>query len=194
MQAQRERARAGARKGGTGVPDDVYREAAAAVGPAEFVGYDTLTVEARLAALLTPAGLLDSASEGDEVAVVLSRSPFYAEGGGQVGDAGIIETPTGRLEVLDTQEVIGGLRVHRARVLAGEVRAGVEVNASVDGARRAATGRSHSATHVLHATIKELVGEHAQQAGSLIQPGRLRFDFPHFSALDRELLAASSSW
>jgi alanyl-tRNA synthetase len=189
MQAQRERARAGARKGDAGVPDDVYREAAAAAGGVEFVGYDTLTVEARLGALLTPSGLLASASEGDEVEVVLSRSPFYAEGGGQVGDAGIIETPTGRLEVLDTQEVIGGLRVHRARVIAGEIVAGVDVSARVDAERRAATGRSHSATHVLHATIKELVGEHAQQAGSLVQPGRLRFDFPHFSALDRDLLA-----
>jgi alanyl-tRNA synthetase len=190
MQAQRERARAGARKGGVGVPDDVYREAAAAVGTVEFVGYDTLTVEARLAAVLTPSGLLGSASEGDEVELVLSRSPFYAEGGGQIGDAGIIETPTGRLEVLDTQEVVGGLRVHRARVLTGEILPGVDVSASVDAARRAATGRSHSATHVLHATIKELVGEHAQQAGSLVQPGRLRFDFPHFSALDRDVLAA----
>jgi len=189
MQAQRERARAGARKGDAGVPDDVYREAAAAAGGVEFVGYDTLAVEARLGALLTPSGLLASASEGDEVEIVLSRSPFYAEGGGQVGDAGIIETATGRLEVLDTQEVIGGLRVHRARVIAGEIVAGVDVSASVDAERRAATGRSHSATHVLHATIKELVGEHAQQAGSLVQPGRLRFDFPHFSALDRDLLA-----
>jgi alanyl-tRNA synthetase len=189
MQAQRERARSGARKGAGGIPDDVYREAAAAAGAVEFVGYDTLAVEARLGALVSAAGLVTSVSEGDEVEVVLSRSPFYAEGGGQVGDAGIIETPTGRLEVLDTQEVIGGLRVHRARVVSGEVVPGVDVSARVDTDRRAATGRSHSATHVLHATIKELVGEHAQQAGSLVQPGRLRFDFPHFSALDRDLLA-----
>jgi alanyl-tRNA synthetase len=188
MQAQRERARAGVRKGGAGVADDVYRAAAVSAGAVEFVGYDTLEVEARLAAMLTPAGLLTAASEGDEVQVVLSRSPFYAEGGGQVGDAGIIETPTGRLEVLDTQEVVGGLRVHRARVVAGEIVAGDDVSARVDPERRAATGRSHSATHVLHATIKELVGEHAQQAGSLVQPGRLRFDFPHFSAIDRDLL------
>jgi alanyl-tRNA synthetase len=189
MQAQRERARSGARKGGAGVSDDVYREAAVTAGAVEFVGYDTLEVEARLGALVGASGLVASASEGDEVEVVLSRSPFYAEGGGQVGDAGIIETPTGRLEVLDTQEVIGGLRVHRARVVSGEVMPGVDVSARVDTDRRAATGRSHSATHVLHATIKELVGEHAQQAGSLVQPGRLRFDFPHFSALDRDLLA-----
>jgi alanyl-tRNA synthetase len=191
MQEQRERARAGARKGGGGVPDDVYRQGAAKAGTVEFVGYETLEVEATLQALVTPGGLVTSASEGDEVEVVLSRSPFYAEGGGQVGDAGIIETPTGRLEVLDTQDVIGGgLRVHRARVVSGEVVPGVDVAARVDAGRRAATGRSHSATHVLHATIKELVGDHAQQAGSLVQPGRLRFDFPHFSALDADTVRA----
>jgi alanyl-tRNA synthetase len=191
MQEQRERARAGARKGGGGVPDDVYRQGASQAGAVEFVGFETLEAEATLRALLTPAGVLASASEGDEVEVVLSRSPFYAEGGGQVGDAGIIETPTGRLEVLDTQDVIGGgLRVHRARVVSGEVVPGVDVAARVDADRRAATGRSHSATHVLHATIKELVGDHAQQAGSLVQPGRLRFDFPHFSALDADTVRA----
>jgi len=193
MQAQRERARAGARRGGGGVSDDVYRRGAAAAGAGsvEFVGYDTLEVEASLRAIVTAGGLVDAASEGDEVEIVLSRSPFYAEGGGQVGDSGLIETPTGRLEVLDTQDVIGGgLRVHRARVVSGEIVAGVDVSARVDADRRAATGRSHSATHVLHATIKELVGDHAQQAGSLVQPGRLRFDFPHFSALDADTVRA----
>jgi alanyl-tRNA synthetase len=96
--------------------------------------------------------------------------------------------------VLDTQDVIGGgLRVHRARVVSGEVVAGVDASARVDAERRAATGRSHSATHVLHATIKELVGDHAQQAGSLVQPGRLRFDFPHFSALDADTVRALES-
>lgn len=189
MDAQRERARAGSRKGERGIADDVYRAAGSTSGPAEFVGYDTLEVEATLHAMLTTAGSVSSASEGDEVEVVLSRSPFYAEGGGQVGDRGIIETATGRLEVLDTQEVIGGLRVHRARVVAGEVVTGVDASARVDAEVRAATGRSHSATHVLHATIKELVGDHAQQAGSLVQPGRLRFDFPHFSALGGDTVA-----
>ncbi len=186
MEAQRERARAGAKKGGGGVPADALRAAGAAVGTAEFVGYDALEVEASLAALVTPAGLVDAAGEGDEVLVALSRSPFYAEGGGQVGDHGLIETATGRLEVLDTQEVLGGLRLHRARVVAGEVHPGTDARARVDAERRVATARSHSATHVLHATIKELVGAHAQQAGSLVQPGRLRFDFPHFEPLGRE--------
>jgi alanyl-tRNA synthetase len=188
MDAQRERARAGARKGGRGVPVEIYREVATAVGATDFLGYDTLVAEAELGAIVTAGGLLDAAGEGDEVEVVLPRTPFYAEGGGQIGDAGLLETTTGRLEVLDTQEAIGGLTVHRARVVAGEVTTGQPVQATVDADRRGATARSHSATHVLHATIKEVLGEHAQQAGSLVQPGRLRFDFPHFEAVSRDRL------
>ncbi len=186
MDQQRQRARAGAKKGGEGVPQQVYRDAAAEVGPTEFVGYEALVTDTQLGAIVTPGGLESSAGEGDEVEVVLSRTPFYAEGGGQIGDAGVIETPTGRLEVVDTQETAGGLLVHRARVVAGEVHPGQAAEARVDRDRRLATARSHSATHVLHAIIKEALGEHAQQAGSLVQPGRLRFDFPHFEALSDE--------
>ncbi len=188
MSEQRDRARAAAKKGGGGVPVDVYREAAAAVGPTEFVGYATVVAEAQLGAIVTAGGLRTGASEGDEVEVVLPRTPFYAEGGGQVGDHGVLETATGRLEVVDTQEPIEGLTVHRAKVVAGEVATGQPVQASVDGARRIATARSHSATHVLHATIKEVLGDHAQQAGSLVTPGRLRFDFPHFASVGDEQL------
>src|SRR5690606_32182550 len=119
MDEQRQRARAGAKKGDGGVALDTYREAAASTGTTEFVGYDTLAAEAELGALVTAGGLLSSAGEGDEVEVVLPRTPFYAEGGGQIGDAGELETPTGRLQVLDTQEPIDGLIVHRARVVAG---------------------------------------------------------------------------
>jgi alanyl-tRNA synthetase len=188
MDEQRQRARAATKKGGDGVPVEVYREAAGTVGTTEFVGYEGLAAEAELGAIVTPGGLQRSAEEGDLVEVVLPRTPFYAEGGGQIGDAGLLETPTGRLEVLDTQEAIEGLTVHRARVVAGEVRQGQPVEARVDPDRRLATARSHSATHVLHATIKEALGEHAQQAGSLVQPGRLRFDFPHFEQVSRDRL------
>ncbi|MEX2503739.1 MAG: alanine--tRNA ligase, partial [Egicoccus sp.] len=193
MEQQRERARAGAKKGGGGVPVETYREAAALVGTTDFLGYESLTAEAELGAIVTPGGMQHSATEGDEVEVVLPRTPFYAEGGGQVGDVGLLETPTGRLQVLDTQEAIEGLTVHRARVVAGEVRQGQPIEAHVDDSRRVATARSHSATHVLHATIKEFLGEHAQQAGSLVQPGRLRFDFPHFESVSRDRLAEIES-
>jgi alanyl-tRNA synthetase len=189
MQQQRERARAGAKKGGDGVPLEVYRDAASAVGTVEFLGYDALVAESTLGAIVTPGGLTEAAGEGDEVEVVTARTPFYAEGGGQVGDTGLLETATGRLQVLDTQSPLEGLIVHRARVVAGEVTTGQEVQAAVDPDRRVATARSHSATHVLHATMKEVVGEHAQQAGSLVQPGRLRFDFPHFEAVSMDQIA-----
>lgn len=189
MAAQRERARAGAKRGGDGVPAEVYREAAGSVGATDFLGYEALTAEADLGAIVTPGGVLEGATEGDEVEIVLARTPFYAEGGGQVGDQGVLVTPTGRLQVLDTQEAIEGLIVHKARVVAGEVHTGQSVEATVDGERRLATARSHSATHVLHATVKEVLGEHAQQAGSLVQPGRLRFDFPHFESVSRDRLS-----
>ncbi len=189
MEEQRARARAGAKSNDGGVPVDAYRDAAAAVGATDFVGYGELEAEATLGALLTPSGAVVTASEGDEVEVVMARTPFYAEGGGQVGDVGLLETDTGRLEVYDTQEAIEGLTTHRARVVAGEVRPGQDVRAVVDGGRRVATSRAHSATHVLHATIRELLGDHAQQAGSLVQPGRLRFDFPHFESVSGDELA-----
>ncbi len=188
MDEQRARARAAAKKGGDGVSLDLYRSAASAVGATEFVGYSALEVESELGAIVTPGGLLSGASEGDEVEIVLPRTPFYAEAGGQIGDAGVLETDTGRLEVTDTQEAVDGLIVHRARVVAGEVHTGQGVHATVDRDRRVATARSHSATHVLHATIKEVLGSHAQQAGSLVTPGRLRFDFPHFDRVSRDEL------
>ena len=189
MEEQRERARAAAKRGDGGVPLDVYRQAASSVGTVEFLGYESLVAETELGAIVTPAGVTSGATEGEEVEVVLSRTPFYAEGGGQVGDRGLLETPTGRLQVLDTQSPVEGLIVHRARVTAGEVSQGQPVQAAVDTDLRVATARSHSATHVLHATMKEVLGEHAQQAGSLVQPGRLRFDFPHFEPVSMDQVA-----
>ncbi|MBW3663957.1 MAG: alanine--tRNA ligase [Actinobacteria bacterium] len=188
MQEQRGRARAAMKRGGDGVPVEVYRDIAATVGATDFLGYEALRAEADLGAIVTPGGIVESATEGDEVEVVLPRTPFYAEGGGQVGDRGILETTTGRLEVIDTQEPIEGLIVHRARVVAGEVSAGQPLEARVDPGLRLATARSHSATHVLHASIKDILGSHAQQAGSLVEPGRLRFDFPHFEQVPRDRL------
>ncbi|MDQ4129443.1 MAG: alanine--tRNA ligase [Actinomycetota bacterium] len=190
MQEQRERARASLRRDREGISVEVYREAARSVGESHFVGYDTTAAETRLGALLSPAGLVDEAAEGDEVEIVLPTTPFYAEGGGQVGDRGVLETPTGRIEVLDTQSPIERLIIHRARVVAGEVAPGQPLSARVDVARRMATARSHSATHILHAAVRELVGSHAQQAGSLVEAGRLRFDFPHFEQVSRDQLVA----
>ncbi|HWB72926.1 MAG TPA: alanine--tRNA ligase, partial [Egibacteraceae bacterium] len=185
MEAQRARARAAAKgAGGDGsAPVEVYRQAAGRGGPVEFVGYSEETAETSLDAIVTPEGLLESAEEGDAVDVVLARTPFYAEGGGQLGDHGLIETDSGRIRVADTIAPVQGLVVHRGRVEAGEIRTGQQAHAAIDRQRRASIMRGHTATHILHATLREVVGEHAAQAGSAIDAGRFRFDFPHFEAL-----------
>jgi len=191
MEAQRARSRvasAGGR-GGQEVPLEAYKRAAGSVGKTTFLGYTDTEADASLAALLSPSGVVERAEEGGYVEVVLPRTPFYAEGGGQLGDHGVIETPTGRLEVVDTVEPVEGLTVHKARVAAGEVAAGQEAHAAIDADRRASITRGHTATHILHATLKEVVGEHASQAGSAIDAGRFRFDFPHFDAVGRDELA-----
>jgi alanyl-tRNA synthetase len=188
MEAQRERARRAVRRADDGGPDaDAYRRVAQQ-GAVDFVGYERSEADAPLTALFDRSGTIARAQEGDEVEVVLGITPFYAEGGGQLGDHGVIETPSGRLQVVDTVEPLDGLIVHRARVDAGEVEVGQDAHARIDVARRAAITRGHTATHILHATLKDELGEHAAQAGSAIDAGRFRFDFPHFSAVSHDQL------
>ncbi|HWO71062.1 MAG TPA: alanine--tRNA ligase [Actinomycetota bacterium] len=182
MEEQRRRAREAARKVAVGV--DVR-----AVPPTRFVGYERLEEEARVVALLDPEGReLEVAEEGDEVRVFLDRTPFYAEAGGQVGDQGVIRTASGRVRVEDAQWAGPHAIAHLGRVEAGEVRVGEAAHAEVDRERREATMRAHTATHVVHWTLRHVLGEHARQAGSLVAPGRLRFDFPHPSPVPREEL------
>jgi alanyl-tRNA synthetase len=190
MEAQRERARSAIRGGrdGDGVPAAILRSAVDRAGPTEFLGYTQTQAETRLGALVVPGGLVETAEEGDELFVVLPRTPFYAEGGGQLGDHGLITTDTGRLRVTDTTAPLQGLTVHHVTVEAGEVLAGQDANAVIDLGRRLSIQRGHTATHILHATLKEVVGDHAAQAGSAIDAGRFRFDFPHFEAVSREQL------
>ncbi|HUH07807.1 MAG TPA: alanine--tRNA ligase, partial [Egibacteraceae bacterium] len=190
MEGQRTRARAAVREGRDGgIGADVYRAAGDRSGAVEFLGYAEEAAEARVAALVSPAGLLEVAEEGDELEIVLPRTPFYAEGGGQLGDHGLISTDTGRFRVSDTVSPLQGLIVHRGVVEAGELQAGQEAHAEIDHARRASIRRGHTGTHVLHATLKEVVGDHAAQAGSAIDAGRFRFDFPHFEAVPPEQLS-----
>ncbi|KAB2339339.1 alanine--tRNA ligase [Actinomadura rudentiformis] len=171
------------RKGGAVARQDAYRRIAARHGLTEFVGHDGTRADARVVGLLDGPDLVEEAVEGQEIELILDRSPFYAEAGGQVGDTGRVTTAAGTLEILDTRPGLDGLHVHRARVTAGEVRTGVEAEAVVDAERRAATARSHSATHVLHAMLRRVLGDHAAQRGSRVEPGRLRFDFAHFGAV-----------
>ena len=131
---------------------------------------------------------LPVAEEGEDVRVFLNVTPFYAEGGGQIGDHGIIRTATGVIRVVDAQWAGPSAIMHFGLVESGEIRNEQEAQAQVDPERREATARAHTSTHIVHWTLKHLLGEHARQAGSLVAPGRLRFDFPHPSAVPHELL------
>jgi alanyl-tRNA synthetase len=183
MEEQRRRGKDAAKKGDHA--EGVLGEVASVAGQTDFLGYERLAAEGRIVGLVRDGSLAESAGEGDQVRLVLDRTPFYAEGGGQVGDAGLIRTDTGVVRVTDTRPGPGGIIVHTGTVQEGEIRQGAEAEAQVDEDRRAATARSHTATHVLHHTIRTSLGEHARQAGSRVEPGRLRFDFTHFEPVPR---------
>ena len=182
MREQRERARRNAKKVPIGLD-------ASAAPPSTFVGYERLQTDTTVAELLDPDHAeLPAAEEGQEVRVFLDTTPFYPEGGGQVGDTGTIRTAGGLIRVDDTQRVGDHAIMHTGVVVSGEVRAGEPAHAEVDAERREATARAHTSTHVVHWTMKHLLGDHARQAGSLVAPGRLRFDFPHPGAVPAEVL------
>ncbi len=180
MGEQRDRARADARsKKGQHAATGSYREIADAIGkPVEFTGYSEVTSEGAVRGIVSDGSTVESAGEGAEVELVLDRTPFYAEGGGQLADQGVIELDNGaRLEVYDVQSPINGLIVHRAKVLGGEVSVGGRAQSLVDVERRRSISRSHTATHMVHKAFREALGETARQAGSENSPGRFRFDF-----------------
>lgn len=149
------------------------------VPPTEFLGYQTLESEGVVQALLKGERLADEVVEGDAVEVVLEATPFYPEGGGQVGDQGALVGPDGRIQVQDTTKVGGRIVLHKGRVEAGRVRRGEPVSAVVNGVRRRDAARNHTATHLLHAALRDVLGPHVKQYGSLVAPNRLRFDFSH---------------
>jgi alanyl-tRNA synthetase len=189
MGKQRSRAQASWKQTGGAEVASTYRELAGRVR-SEFVGYETTRVgETRVLALLADGEPVDALDEGAAGEVVLETTPFYAEAGGQVGDCGTIVTPSGRAVVLDTQSPAAGLVVHRVKVEAGRIAVGDGASAEVDAVRRNAIRRNHTATHLLHAALREVVGTHVKQAGSLVAPDRLRFDFTHFAALTDRALA-----
>ncbi|MGH2598660.1 MAG: alanine--tRNA ligase-related protein, partial [Dehalococcoidia bacterium] len=174
-----------------GRPDEALADAYSRLrGHGElFVGYDDLTAETHITGLIHNSQLVERVEEGQEAGVVLAQSPFYPEGGGQMGDSGTIEADAGRLEVLDTQRVESGVIVHRARVVAGSLAVNDQVHARVDPTHRADSARNHTGTHLLHAALRLVLGEHVRQMGSLVAPDRLRFDFSHTQALNPDELA-----
>jgi alanyl-tRNA synthetase len=180
LAAQRQRARSSARFG-LDVSADVYRNLGLPATP--FLGYDSLTTDATIIALIKDGEPADLATEGEEVELVLDATSFYAEKGGQVGDAGVITSQTGAVEVRDTQTPAGDIVVQRGVVARGYVQSGAAVSAHVDAERRLDIARNHTATHLLHKALRDVLGEHAQQRGSLVAPDRLRFDFAHLNSL-----------
>ncbi|MBN1607340.1 MAG: alanine--tRNA ligase, partial [Polyangiaceae bacterium] len=168
-----------------------YRQALERVegGQVHFTGYERNDDESRIVALVRDGQLVERAGEGDLVDVVTDRTPFYGESGGQVGDTGRIETDQARLEIEDTQRPVTGLVAHRARVLSGAVSVGDTATLHIDVARRDAIRRNHSVTHLLHLGLRRILGEHAQQKGSIVAPDRFRFDFTHDRPLTDEQLA-----
>jgi alanyl-tRNA synthetase len=181
MEEQRRRAQDSARRGG--VAGDALARVAGRAGRTDFVGYESLDTEAAVQGVLVDGSEVEEATEGQPVTVLLSRTPFYAEGGGQVGDRGVLRTQGGLVRIEDTVPGPADAIVHRGTVESGAIRVGEEAHAEVERAAREATARSHTATHVVHWTLRHLLGEHARQAGSLVAPGRLRFDFSHHQGL-----------
>ena len=148
--------------------------------PTRFHGYEKLMVEdARVTALYVDGSAVDVVRAGDDAVLVLDNTPFYAESGGQVGDAGFLQNAVTRFEVEDTQKIQADVFGHHGRVMEGEIRVGDAIDARVDGARRAATMRNHSVTHLMHKALREVLGAHVQQKGSLVDADKTRFDFAH---------------
>uniref|UniRef100_UPI0026321A91 alanine--tRNA ligase n=1 Tax=uncultured Ellagibacter sp. TaxID=2137580 RepID=UPI0026321A91 len=192
MDEQRERARAANTKDAEaawstygGIHADVLKE----VGATEFVGYSELECAAKVVAIIANGERVEKLSAGEEGEIVLDTTTFYAEMGGEVGDTGTLRSASAEADVLDTKAPEKGLVCHKAKVASGTIAVGDEVTAAVDGARRARITRNHTATHILHAALRRVLGDHVKQAGSYVGPDRLRFDFTHFEATTPEQLA-----
>ncbi|WP_164162092.1 alanine--tRNA ligase [Stenotrophomonas maltophilia] len=188
MEQQRETARAAGKFGG-GVT--LPAELVATLSPTVFLGYDRLQADGlSVLALLKDGRPVQSADAGDAVIVITNQTPFYAESGGQVGDTGVLTGNGVRLVVEDTQKFAGQFHGHVGTLSEGGLKVGDVLSGQVDGERRGATILNHSATHLLHAALREVLGTHVQQKGSLVAPDRLRFDFSHFQPISAEELAA----
>jgi alanyl-tRNA synthetase len=183
MEEQRERARA------SWVAEDtrssgIYKKLQEKYGDTEFTGYDSLESSSRIVSMIKDGAEVNEITEGDQAEIVLNTSPFYGESGGQVGDTGSITGDNAKMTVVGTIKPVGGLHIHKTKVRRGTFRSGDPVTCDVDVNRRKAIMRNHTATHLLHASLRNVLGEHVKQSGSLVSDDRLRFDFTHFHGLD----------
>src|SRR5947209_4762502 len=188
MDRQREKARAAWAGSGDTATESVWFPLREKLGATEFLGYETETAEGAVAALVKDGKEVDSLKAGEAGAIVMNQTPFYAESGGQVGDTGVLSGDGVRFRVTDTQKKSGDLFVHLGQVEQGTLKIGAPLQLSVDHARRASIRRHHSATHLLHEALRQVLGDHIAQRGSLVAPDRLRFDFVHPKPITAEEL------
>ncbi len=194
MEEQRARARRHYKGGDAAALADAYRSLLSGVETTDFSGYRVESDSGVVLSIVREGETVDRAEQGQDVEVFLDRSPFYAESGGQVGDSGTVATPTGEVRIQDTQYALPGIHGHRGKVTAGYIQTGQEAATSIDADRRERIRKNHTGTHILHWALRGVVGDHVHQAGSLVAPDRLRFDFSHFAALsDEELLAVEET-
>ena len=190
MAEQKRAARAAWKGSGAKASDDLWFDIAEETGSTEFIGYTADTGEAEVVALVKDGARVDSANAGDSVAIIVNQTPFYGESGGQVGDSGTISTDTGlRASVTETSKQLGRVFVHHAVIEAGSIKVGDAVKLQIDVTRRAAIRANHSATHLLHEALRQRLGTHVAQKGSLVAPERLRFDVSHPVAMTPAELA-----
>ena len=188
MQRQKAEARASWAGSGDKATETIWFELKEKHGATEFLGYDTETAEGVVQALVRDGASVEAVTAGETVQVVVNQTPFYGESGGQMGDTGVITTDHARLEVTDTQKKGEGLFVHSAQVVSGTLKAGEAVMLAVDHGRRSQLRSNHSATHLLHEALREVLGSHVAQKGSLVAPERLRFDISHPKPMSGEEL------
>lgn len=189
MSDQRERARAARQEtGAVSQLQELYGTIGKRFGPTKFLGYNDLEIKGKLIALIDGEKEINLTKAGDEVQIILDNTPFYGESGGQIGDSGQLVFAKGKVEVTDTKKIFNGLFIHIGKVIEGVIEVNNECSAIVNEDRRKDIARNHSATHLLHKALKTVLGEHVNQAGSLVEDDKLRFDFTHFTKVSDDEL------
>lgn len=188
MARQRDKARSAWAGSGQQAIAPVYNALHDKLGDTKFVGYDTLECNAAITGIIRGGESLNELEAGEEGEFILDSTPFYAESGGQIGDIGSFDSVDGNAIISDTLRLVSGMTLHRAKVNSGVLRVGAKVEARVDQTRRRNTENHHTATHLLQAALREVLGDHVHQAGSLVMPERLRFDFTYFEAIGADRL------
>ena len=186
MKDQRERARAARHESDYMGAENAISSLLGEEDVTQFKGYETLQTKSRIDGIIKDETRVQSAHAGDDILIILDRSPFYAESGGQVGDKGFLTGNNLKIQVEDVSKIHDSHFLHKGKILEGKINIGDEVEAKVDSTLRKSTARNHSATHILHKALREVLGPHVSQAGSLVTPTRLRFDFSHFAPLANE--------